>query len=370
MKILKLLAVLTACVLLLIFYSCSNDKDDDTDPSNPPAGGDVKVTGLSHEYIFWGEELTISGTGFSEIKEENIVTFVNSYPKTPGMKLTSDGGDIEIVSSSPTSIKIKIPYKAEAASGTTHFNGEDFAQIEVAVKTKKDTSELVKFIGLPRVGTFEYHYGWYDLGGVARSGDSVVIGGGFYGSALGAGEAHPKQAGVYDKLRLHVDGVNVPMKRRKISQSVNGFGIYLPSSEFSEVNCEDGANGWGDRAMEFKFSVDGTDIENTRTLYVTYLPEYSVLTAQGDEEVSKLAGGNPFWTVTGDDMYYSHAVFYPTCGGGATNAEVEIASPGTLNSSYQFNIPLSLMVENCVYHIYLKTPCDETKLIGDVWVKP
>jgi hypothetical protein len=369
MKILKLLAAITTCSLSVAFYSCSND-DDDTDPSNPPTGGKVKITGLSHEYIFWGEELTISGTGFSDKKEENIITFVNSYPKTPGMKLTSDGGDIEIISASPTSIKIKVPYQTEPASGTTHFRGEDFAQIAVAVKTEKDTSEQVKFIGLPRVGTFEYHYGWYDLGGVTRSGDSVVIGGGFYGSLLGAGEAHAKQAGVYDKLRLHVDGISVPMKWRKISQSVSGFGIYLPASEFSEMNCEDGDNGWGDRAMEFKFSVEGTDIENTRTLYVTYLPENSIISASGVEEVSKLAGGNPFWTVTGDDMYFSHAVFHPTCGGNATNAEVEIASPGTINSEYQISVPLSLMVENCVYTIYLKTPCDETELIGDVWVKP
>jgi hypothetical protein len=370
MKILKLLAAITTCALSVAFYSCSNDDDDDTGPSNPPAGGKVKITGLSHEYIFWGEELTITGTGFSDIKAENIVTFVNSYPKTPGMKLTSDAGDIEIISASPTSIKIKVPYQAEPKSGTTIFRGEDFAQIEVAVKTEKDTSEQVKFIGLPRVGQFEYHYGWYDLGGVARSGDSVVIGGGFYGGLLGAGEAHPKQAGVYDKLRLHVDGISVPMKWRQIFTSVSGFGIYLPSSEFSEMNCEDGDNGWGDRAMEFKFSVEGTDIENTRTLYVTYLPENSIISASGVEEVSKLAGGNPFWTVTGDDMYFSHAVFHPTCGGGATNAEVEIASPGTINSDYQITIPLSLMVENCVYTIYLKTPCDEVELIGDVWVKP
>jgi hypothetical protein len=368
MKSEKLLLALAACVLLLMFSGCDSDKDPD--PNDPSGGGKVTISGLSHQYIFWGEELTISGTGFSSVKEENIVSFVNSYPKTPGMKFTSDGGDIEIVSASPTSIKIRVPYQTEVGGATTIYRGEDYAKIEVAVKSERDTSEMVKFIGLPRVGTFEYHYGWFDLGGIARSGDSVVIGGGFYGSLLGAGERHPKEAGVYDKLRLDIDGIPVPMKWRKITSSKQGYGIYLPAEEFSEIRCDEGANGWNDRAMNFRFSVQNTDIENSRTLYVTYLPENSLISATGPSQASKLAGGNPSWTVTGDDMYYSHALFVPSCGGGATNAEVEIANAGVVKSEYQVAIPLSLLVENCSYTIYLKTICDETKVIGSVTIKP
>jgi hypothetical protein len=368
MKLEKLLLALAACVLLLMFSGCESD-DKDTGPDDPSDGGKVTISGLSHQYIFWGKELTISGTGFSSVKEENIVSFVNSYPKTPGMKLTSDGGDIEIVEASPTSIKIRVPYQTEVAGATTRYRGEDFAKIEVAVKSEKDTSEMVKFIGLPRVGTFEYHYGWFDLGGIARSGDSVVINAGFYGSFSGAGELHPKEAGVYDKLRLDVDGIPVPMKWRKITSSKQGYGIYLSADKFSEVRCDEGDNGWNDRAMNFRFSVENTDIENSRTLYVTYLPENSLTSATGPSQVSKLAGGNPFWTVTGDDMYFSHARFVPTCGG-ATIAEVEIATPGTINSEYQISIPLSLMIENCSYTIHLKTICDEFEVIGSVKIKP
>ena len=367
----KIAPVLVALYLLTFVFSggSKDDEDDDSNPGNPQGGGKVNIISLSDEYVFWGEELTITGTGFSEVKAENVVTFVNSYPKTPGLKLTSNGGDIEIVSASPTNITIRVPYNIDVVGGTTHYNGEDFARIEVAVKSEKDTSEQVKFIGMPRVGNFDYHYGWYDLGGVTRSGDSVVISSGFYGSASGAGELHPKQAGVYDKLRLTVNGIPVAMKPRKISQSINGFGIYLPAEEFSEINCDEGANGWGDRAMNFELSVLDTDIKSSRTLYVTYLPETSVSYADGPAQVSKSVGGNPYWTVTGDDMYYSHAVFHPGCGG-ATNAEVLIATPGTINTEYQISIPLSLMVENCPYTIYLKTPCDETKLIGNVTIKP
>lgn len=359
-----------ACVFSLAFFGCSKDEeDDDTNPVNPPGGGKVNITSLSHEYIFWGKELTITGTGFSSVKEENVVKFVNSYPKTPGLKLYSDGGDIVIVNASPTNITIRVPYVTEESNGVTHYWGEDFAQIEVTVKTEKDTSEQVKFIGLPRIGAFEYHYGWFDLGGIARSGDSVVLGGGFYGSLSGAGELHPKQAGEYDKLRLTVGGVPVSMKARKISNSVKGFGIYLPANEFSEIKCEDGDNGWNDRAMNFELSVLNTDIKSSKTLYVTYLPESSLDLADGPPQVSKAVGGNPFWAVTGDDMYYSLAIFDPACDGVA-NAEVEIATPGTINKEYQITIPLSLMIENCTYTIYLKTPCDEIKLIGSVHIVP
>jgi hypothetical protein len=365
MKLEKLLLAMAAVVLSLVYSGCSSS-DDDPEPDDQSGGGKVKITGVSHEYIFWGKELTISGTGFSSVKEENIVSFVNSYPKTPGLKLTSDGGHIEIVDASPTSIKIIVPYESEVKSGTTIYRGEDFAQIEVAVKSERDTSEMVKFIGLPRIGGFEYHYGWFDLGGVAQSGDSVVLGGGFYGSNLGAGEKHPKAAGVYDKLRLHVDGIAVPVKWRRVIASVQGYGIYLPSQQFSEINCEDGANGWNDRPMNFKFSVLNTDIENNKTLYVTYLPENSYEGANGPAEVSKSLGGNPFWTVTGEDMYYSHAVFIPACGG--ANAEVDIGV--TIKDEYQIGIPLSLMVENCSYSIHLRTPCDEWKVIGSVHIKP
>jgi hypothetical protein len=262
-----------------------------------------------------------------------------------------------------------VPFETELIGSNTIHRGEDFARIEVSVNNEKDTSDMVKFIGLPRVGWFEYHYGWWDLGGVARSGDSVVIDAGFFGSFTGAGERHPKEAGVYDKLRLHVDGIFVPMKWRKITSSTYGYGIYLPSEDFSEVNCDEGANGWNDRAMNFTFSVEGTNIENTRPLYVTYLPEYSVTDWELPVQVSKSAGGNPFLTVTGEDMYFSHAVFATTCPG-ASNAEVLIANPGTFNDSYQVSIPLSLLVENCGYTVYLRSICDDTKGLGTILVKP
>jgi hypothetical protein len=357
-------------MLLTLLNGCSKDDDDD-DPSNPGNNnGKLSITGTSPEYTFWGDELTITGSGFSSVKEENVVTFVNSYPKTPGLKLTSDGGDIEIVSASETEIKIKIPFTSEpSAGGVTHTWGEETTWIEVSVGNEKDTSDLVRFIGLPRVGTFQYHYGWYDIGKIARSGDSVVIDGGFYGMLGGAGELFPKQAGIYDKLRLRINNIDVPIKYRRISGSTRGWGIYLPSSQFSEISCDDGENGYGDRGMQFEFYVLGTDKKASRTLNVTNLPEYEVTSYDGPGEASKAVGGNPFWSVEGQDMYYSKARFVPSCGN-ASPVEEEIANPGTINTEYQVSIPLSLMTAQCVYDIYLITPCDESKYIGDIFIKP
>jgi hypothetical protein len=356
-------------ISLTLLIGCSNDDDDD--PSNPanPTGGKVTITGASPQYTFWGDELTITGTGFSTVKDENVINFVTSYPKTPGLKLTSDGGDIEILSATATQIKIRVPYLTETGlDGVIHSMGEEFARIEVSVKNEKDTSDQVKFIGLPRVGKFEYHYGWFDLGGIARSGDSVVIDGGFYGMLSGAGELYPKEAGIFNKLRLRVNGIETPMKYRRITNSVKGWGIYLSASQFADIKCDDGSNGYGDRPMEFELYVLDTDKRATRTLNVTNLPEYAVTSSNGPEEISKSAGGNPFWTVEGQDMYFTKARFVSTCG--SPTVEEEIATPGTINNDYQISIPLSLMVEQCGYTIHLITPCDEFELIGDVFIKP
>src|SRR5689334_15860396 len=141
MKLEKLILTLMAAVLLFAFSGCaSDDEGSDTDPEDP-SGDKVTISDVS-QYVFWGEELTITGTGFSSVKQENIVTFVNSSPKTPGLKLTSDGGDIQILDASPTSIKILVPVQSELKNGTTIFRGEDFTRIEVKVKEAKDTSDF------------------------------------------------------------------------------------------------------------------------------------------------------------------------------------------------------------------------------------
>ena len=49
--------------------------------------------------VFWGDELTIDGTGFSTVKEENIVKFLKLPRLSCMMQYTSvTGGDIEIIS--------------------------------------------------------------------------------------------------------------------------------------------------------------------------------------------------------------------------------------------------------------------------------
>lgn len=363
MNLNKLAAI---AILAALHGACASD-DNEPDPSNSGnKDGKVVITGTSPEYTFWGDELTITGSGFSEVKDENVVTFVNSYPKTSGLKLTSKEGDIEIVSASKTKLVIRVPYLVEEQASGQHIWGEDFARIEVAVKNEKDTSEIAKFMGLPHVGKFQYHYGWFHLAGIARSGDSVILGGGFWGSWSGAGELHPKKAGVYEQLRLKVDGIPVPIRYRKISNSIQGWALFLPAEEFSEVVC---AEGWGDRPMTFEFFVNGTDKKASRELGVTYLPKSEYYDVTGPSEVSKAAGGVPAWTVTGKNMIYHVARFVPECGH-ATTATTSIANENTIKSEYTIGIPLSLMEANCLYKVYLLTPCDQSKSIGSVYINP
>ncbi len=371
MNLAKLIPGGIVFLILLALHGCSSDDGDDPDPSDPSGpgpGGGVQITSTSPEYTFWGDELTITGKGFSPVKEENVVTFVESSPGgIEGLKLTSDDGDVEIISASETKIVVRVPFSAEETNHTTLYRGLDISRIQVEVKGKKATSEHVKFIGLPWVGTFEYHYGWYDLSGVARSGDSVVISGGFFGSRLG-GKEHPKEAGVYDKLRLSINGTNVPFKYRRITSSTDGFGIYLPAESFSEVNCEDGANGWNDRPMSFRFYVEGTDKENTRTLWVTYLPKYTVGSVEGPDKVYKSLGGNPYYTVTGKNMYFNKIRFLPVCEQ-LSVAEMEFENAGIIADEFQTAIPLSLL-EHCDYRVRLVTPCGTSTEIALLSVLP
>lgn len=369
---LQMLALAAAATIILFSGCSSDDEPDPNNPNNPNdpgnnSGDKVTITGTSPEFTFWGDELTITGTGFSEVKDENVVTFVNSYPQAYGLKLTSKDGDIEIVSASKTKLVIRVPYIKDETPEVTHTRGEEYAKIEVTVKNTKDTSDVVKFLGLPRVGNFEYHYGWYDIGGVTRSGDSVILNGGFYGLKTGAGEAYHKQAGTYDKLRLRVDDIEVPIKYRKISNSIQGWALYLPSDKFSVVRCDEGSE--GDRDMLFEFYVLGTDKKSSRLLSVTYLPSDEIKTVTGPMVVSKSAGGNPFWTVTGKDMYYHNARFVPkTCSGEST--EIQVAAPGTINQEFTVGIPLSFLEEGCTYSIILVTPCDDFQQIGTVAIEP
>src|SRR6185503_12454050 len=73
--------------------------------------GNLSISGTSPEYPFWGDELTINGTGFSSTKSENYVWIDGSNPcSSNGSRDSAGWRKAEIISATSTQLKIKVPY--------------------------------------------------------------------------------------------------------------------------------------------------------------------------------------------------------------------------------------------------------------------
>ena len=259
---------LVGALTMLMIISCSDDSDDplqnqnQNTNNNTSTGGPVTITDIPSG-VFWGDELTINGTGFSTVKEENIVKFLKLPPLSCTMQYTSaTGGDIEIISATATQLKIKVPLKLIQGNPAC---GPLRADIEVSVKDKKDTYEGVTFGPLPYIGTFNYHYGWFDVPNVTRIGDSVMLRGGLLATG-------PNGSEYWDDVRLSIDGKNIPIKFRSVALE-SGWAFFLPVKDFAEMNCSEEPDGWGAREMDFKFYIQGTEKSASRKLFVKYLPD-------------------------------------------------------------------------------------------------
>jgi hypothetical protein len=351
---------LAGALTTVMMFSCSDDSDDPSqnpnpNPNNPPTAGDVSITGAT-DGVFWGEELTITGTGFSAVKEENLVKFLKLPPLSCQLQYTSAaGGDIEIISATTTALKIKVPLKLIQGNPSC---GPLSADIEVTVKDKKDVLEGVTFGPLPYIGSFLYHYGWFDVPKVTKVGDSVMLDGGLLYTPVKGSE-------YWDKIRLSVNGNNVPIKFRSIGLE-SGWAFYLPAEEYAEMNCSQDPDGWGAREMEFKFSIEGTQKSASRMLYVQYLPERSTSCDVCPSNLSKLSGGNPEWVVKGKNLYYTAVSFATggTCSGPPQEMDI-VHDPWA--DEIRFTIPLSTLAAGCLYGVTLINEC-ESKYIGQLEV--
>jgi hypothetical protein len=342
-----------AGMLAVLMMSCN---DDDDPNQNPGTDDPVTITSVPTGK-FWTDELVITGTGFSPVKEENIVKFVNVTPKSSCMiNYTSDGGAIEIVSATETQLTIKVPVRRNPFGDVVC--GPSMADIEITVNGNKATSTGHKFRALPFLGLFTYHYGWFDVPDVTRVGDSVMISAGLLGEA-------PRENPDWEKLRLFVNGGNMPYKFRSIGLE-SGFAFYLPVEEFAEINCTEEPEGWGARQMEFKLTIDGTDKFQKRDLWVKYYPEQVASCSDCPTPLSKDAGGNPVWKITGKYMSYTEARFTPYAP--CTGASQGVAINASLwTDQLQFAVPLSILAEGCAYSVTLHDECGMV-VIGQVGI--
>src|SRR5688500_18800509 len=96
---------------MLILAACSkpdNDKDDD-----PGGGGNtdpVTISGTNPEFVFWGEPLTINGSGFSTVKADNFVWFKGINDCGTSLQDSTDWNKAEVLTATPDKLVVSVPF--------------------------------------------------------------------------------------------------------------------------------------------------------------------------------------------------------------------------------------------------------------------
>lgn len=341
-------------VIAMMLLSCSDDPAPSQNPGNP-VGGEVTITSVEGGNMFWGDEMTITGTGFSAVKEENVIKLVSVWPTFTFCDLnytSASGGDIEILSASTTQLKVKVPIKLGANDYIDC--GPEKATLEVTVNGKKGTKEGLRFHGWPKIGEFNYHYGWFDIPTVTRIGDSVMLDAGMHGWDA-------RESELWDDITISIDGDPIEAKYRTIGLE-SGFAFYLDAKKYGEMSCSDEPEGWAPaRKMNFEVSVGGKSV--SKELYVQYLPQSDVSCDICPNTTELLNSQDPVWKIIGSNIYYTEARFTPkgSCAGASQSITL---LKDMFDDEFTFAIPLSILAEGCSYDVSLLDPCGRGEYIG------
>lgn len=303
--------------------------------------------------MFWGDDMTINGSGFSTNKANNIVKLTSVALNFCGLNYTSEpGGDIEIISATATQLRVKIPYKE---INDIPMCGPERATLEVTVNGKTAKKEGIKFTGLPWIGSFNYHYGWFDIPSVTRIGDSVMIDGGLRGYFA-------RESELWNQIVLTIDGKTVPSKYRVVGME-SGRAFFLPVEEYGDMSCSDEPDGWAPaRKMNFTISVAGKSASTD--LYVQYLPAMSVGCHTCPGSTPDLNPVDPSWKIKGSNIYFTEARFtpMPPCGGASQG--VNLFKNKKFEDEISFQIPLAMLADGCSYSVTLGDPCGRSQFVG------
>jgi len=338
-------------LIAALALSCSKDDDPNPPPGPGGGGGDVSITSVEGGHMFWGDEMTITGTGFSATKADNIVKLTQVTLDFCGLSYTSAaGGVIEIVSATTTQLKVKIPYKQ---INDTPVCGPERATVEVTVNGKTGKKEGVKFNALPRIGAFNYHYGWFDIPSVTRIGDSVMLEGGMNGY-------YSKESELWGDTKVSIDGAIINSKYRTIGLE-SGWAFYLPVEEYGAMSCSSEPEGWAPaRKMNFAISVAGKSASTE--LWVQYLPVANASCEDCPGTVAQL-GPAGTWKIIGKDIYFTEVRFSPQapCGGPSQGM---LLNKDEFDDEFEFQVPLAMLTIGCSYSVSLADPCDRTLFLG------
>jgi hypothetical protein len=354
---------LLLCCIIIILHSCKKKSDDTGGGGSGNGGGNggggntsFSISGSSPDYLYWGDELTINGSGFSTNKNEYQIRYI-SY-NNPGCSL----GNFEVVSATPTQLKVKMAYGSLANSKKC---GPTNDRVMVTLNGKNDTTNAIYFVGWPRIQGVCTHFGGW-AGDYVIPGDSVML------NLAGATGIYASVNNNNKNAELTVDGTPVPIIWRNYSGCTNGLGavLKLDKENYGKLKCPGDPDwGGGGRKMLFKVSNPGTNRSDTMSLFVEWSPTWNFGQYTGPSSVSMSAGGFPAWTIKGNNMSYQKARFTATnCT--LTTQEVSISHNGTFYDEGTIPIPLSVLTVGCNYQVSIITHCGVVRVLGGLQVKP
>jgi hypothetical protein len=344
---------------LALLGSCSRDGDPDPDqtpdPNPNPNTGTVSISSADNG-VFWGDVMTINGSGFSATKSENIVTFKSITPSCT-MNYTSENGDIELISATASKLEVRVPYRLNPFGEVAC--GPEKADIQVKVGDNTATVSNVTFGALPQIGKFVYHYGGFADPKYHPLGDSVILTG-----RLGSNTtASPN----YSKLRLSVAGVTVPFKWRSVNLNT-GLAFVLPIEQFSVMDCPLGEDNYSNaRKVKFRLFLEGTNKFAETDLYIQKIPNPTANCFDCPTKVKKSLGENLVWTIKGKYMTYSKVRFSPQTPANCGTTQ-HVSTSGS-SEELKFTIPISILSIGCAYNVSLIDHCENALFIGSIVVE-
>lgn len=162
------------------FNSCKKDANhQDDDDDNNGGGGFVKITGYAPQKPMWGEVIEITGEGFASNVGDVEVWF-------PGIVTNKKEITGEVLETSPTKMKVRIPYNTQKKSDGYEYPtmNNPSSSIVVKVKGKNEYSTESHYVHYKAVPFIQSGNGVkpYGYSGVAvRPGTKIMIEGRGFG---------------------------------------------------------------------------------------------------------------------------------------------------------------------------------------------
>lgn len=349
----------------LLSSGCEESNNPPTVP--PPSGNAFNITGKFDAIIYWGDEVSITGTGFSANKAdyEVIMAGFNIQHQNPNKP--------EIISASATGIKVRIPKVAKTtASGEVYYDGPDWDdQIIIDIKGKKDTTEALKIAG------------WSDIGDVyaAEDGNTINLVSGQYIELEISGATNAlAPAEVERNVELHAivkgEGHLISFEWVEHTHNQATAKFYLDPNIFADIGVCEGDIAWnnGYREIEFKVKVPGTNAEISKKFRMKWHPlsntdnVYGTLTFHNTPEPFPQF---PEMKVTGKNMYHKTAKFIPYSDQvGSTSIAIVTSGSPVFYDEGSITIPLSSLSATYIYKVYLVDHCGRQKYFRDVKIIP